>query len=81
VPVARRLDGGAWLSRLQGGRWRVHLVSFADCASALAAYDANGNGDLDYASEVSAALASGAAVDEGVVKSFECPVIPLSKKP
>jgi hypothetical protein len=62
-----------------GGRWRVHALSFVDYAAAVAAYDANGSGDFDSAEEVVAALDGGAAVDNGVVKSFECPVIPLSR--
>lgn len=62
-----------------GGRWRVHALSFADYASAVAAHDANGSGDFDSAEEVVAAITGGAAIDLGVVKSFECPVIPLPK--
>ena len=57
-----------------GGRWRVHLVEFADCAAALAAHDANGSGTFDYAEEVEAAIAAGDAVDLGVVRSFVCTV-------
>jgi hypothetical protein len=60
-----------------GGRWRVHGLSFADYGAAVAQFDANGSGDFDSASEVEAALAAGAAQDIGVVKSFVCPVIPL----
>jgi len=62
-----------------GGRWHVHALSFADYAAAVATYDANGSGDFDSDEEVAAALAGGSAVDVGVVKSFECPVIPLAK--
>jgi hypothetical protein len=62
-------------SGFNGGRWRVHALSFANYAAAVAEFDANGSGNLDTASEVQAALAAGAAVDNGVVKSFECPVI------
>jgi hypothetical protein len=58
-----------------GGRWRVHALSFANYSAAVAQFDANGSGNLDSATEVSAALAAGAATDLGVVKSFECPVI------
>lgn len=58
-----------------GGRWRVHALSFPDYQAAVQQFDQNGSGDLDSAAEVEAALASGAAVDTGVVKSFECPVI------
>ena len=40
-------------------------------------FDTNHSGDFDSDEEVAAALAAGAAVDTGVVKSFVCPVIPL----
>ena len=63
-----------------GGRWMVEGVEFDAThtyAAALAAYDANGSGDFDTAAEVEAAIAGGAALDGGVVKQFECPVIPL----
>lgn len=60
-----------------GGRWHVHAIGFTDYASAVATYDTNGSGDFDSASEVEAALTAGAATDNGVVKSFECPVIPV----
>ncbi|HSL65154.1 MAG TPA: hypothetical protein VK874_10900 [Gaiellaceae bacterium] len=62
-----------------GGRWMVHALAFADYAAAVAAHDANASGDLDSDAEVSAALASGAASDLGVVKRFECPVIPFPR--
>ena len=58
-----------------GGRWRVHGLSFADYPAAVAAYDTNGSGNLDSDEEVAAAIAGGAAGDLGVIKSFECPVI------
>ena len=58
-----------------GGRWRVHALSFTNYAAAIAQLDTNGSGNFDSASEVNAALAAGAATDLGVVKSFECPVI------
>jgi hypothetical protein len=58
-----------------GGRWRVHALSFPNYAAAVSQFDANGSGNLDSASEVQAALAAGAAIDNGMVKSFECPVI------
>lgn len=64
-----------------GGRWQVHGLAFpAGYPAALAAGDLNGNGVLDSAAEVDAALAAGAATDIGVVKQFECPVIPLPHK-
>jgi hypothetical protein len=58
-----------------GGRWRVHGLSFTNYATAVMSFDSNGSGDLDSASEVQAALAAGAATDMGIVKSFVCPVI------
>ena len=58
-----------------GGRWQVHALQFADYEQAVRQFDANGSDDLDSDEEVGAALASGAATDTGVVKSFVCPVI------
>jgi hypothetical protein len=56
-----------------GGRWQVHKVSTpGGYAAALAAGDLDGNGVLDSASEIQAALASGALVDDGIVKYFVC---------
>jgi hypothetical protein len=56
-----------------GGRWQVHKVSTPDgYGAALAAGDLDGNGVLDSASEIQAALASGALVDDGIVKYFVC---------
>ena len=66
-------------SDYNGGRWRVHGLEFADYEAAVEEFDANGSGDFDSDAEVVAALAAGAAVDIGVVKSFVCPVIPLPK--
>jgi hypothetical protein len=64
----------------RGGRWQVHALAFnTSYAATVAAHDANGSGDLDSAAEVEAALAdtgAGGATDLGVVKLFECPVIP-----
>jgi len=60
-----------------GGRWEVHAIEFTDYDAALATYDANDSGAFDSASEIEAALAGGAAIDLGVVKRFECPVIRL----
>ncbi len=63
-----------------GGRWQVHALSFpSGYAAALAAGDANGSGAIDSDEELAAALATGAAVDAGVVKQFVCPVIPLPR--
>lgn len=59
-----------------GGRWRVHALSFTDYDAAVDEFDANGSGDIDSDEELGAALAAGAATDEGIVKSFVCPVIP-----
>jgi hypothetical protein len=58
-----------------GGRWRVQGLEFPDYSAAVAAYDTNGSGNLDSDEEVAAAIAGGAAIDIGVIKSFECPVI------
>ena len=63
-----------------GGRWQVHAVSFPDYDAALAAWDLNGSGMFDSAEEVEAAIDAGAATDGGVVKQFECPVIPLPRR-
>ena len=62
-----------------GGRWRVHGLQFADFETAVSEFDTNGSGDFDSDAEIAAALADGAAVDIGVVKSFVCPVIPNPK--
>lgn len=59
-----------------GGRWMVHALEVLD----LDAADTNGSGDLDSAAEVEAAIANGFAIDHGVVKYFECPVIKLPAK-
>lgn len=58
-----------------GGRWRVHALSFSNYQSAVMQFDTNGSGNIDSNSELQAALAAGAATDLGVVKSFVCPVI------
>ena len=58
-----------------GGRWQVHAVSFDDFGVALSAADANNSGTFDSAEEVEVAIELGLAHDEGVVKSFQCPVI------
>jgi hypothetical protein len=64
-----------------GGRWQVHLLGWnTDYATTLAAHDADGNGVLDTNAEVWGALAdpgAGGAVDLGIVKQFECPLIPF----
>ena len=63
-----------------GGRWQVHGLAIPNYAAALAAGDLNANGVLDSDTEVAAAIAAGAATDTGVVKRFECPVIPLPRR-
>jgi hypothetical protein len=63
-----------------GGRWMVHAVTFGNYASALAAFDANDSGDFDSDEELEAAIAAGAATDNGVVKWFVCPVIKLKNR-
>ncbi|HEY2950854.1 MAG TPA: hypothetical protein VGJ53_21085 [Micromonosporaceae bacterium] len=61
-----------------GGRWMVHALTFpSGYAAAVADGDLDGNGVLDSAEEVQAALAAGSATDAGVVKQFECPAIPI----
>ena len=56
-----------------GGRWQVHKVSTPQgYAAAVAAGDLDGNGVLDSADEIDAALVSGALVDDGIVKYFVC---------
>ena len=64
-----------------GGRWMVHEIAYnTSWAATVAAHDMNASGDLDSAAEVAAALADagpGGAVDNGVVRSFVCPVIKL----
>ncbi len=60
-----------------GGRWRVHGLQFSNYAAAVARFDTNGSGNFDSDEEIAAALAAGAATDIGVIKSFECPVIPV----
>src|SRR5207244_10621207 len=58
-----------------GGRWRVHGLSFPSGYSAALAYDTNGSGNLDSDEEIGAAIAGGAARDARGGKSFERPVI------
>jgi len=76
VAVAAPGDPG-----FRGGRWQVHAIAYnTSYATTLAAHDANGSGALDSAAEVEAAFAdagAGGATDQGVVKLFECPVIPV----
>jgi hypothetical protein len=64
-----------------GGRWREQGLAFnTDYATTLAAHDLNGDGVIDTNAELAAMLADtgpAGATDLGVVKSFECPVIPL----
>lgn len=63
-----------------GGRWRVHALAFpGGYEAAVAVGDTDGDGVLDSDAELGLALASGSAVDAGVVKSFVCPVIPLPR--
>jgi hypothetical protein len=66
-----------------GGRWHVHALGWnTDYATTLAAHDTNADGVIDTNAEVWGALAdpgAGGAIDLGVVKSFECPVIPLAR--
>ena len=56
-----------------GGRWQVHKVVTPDgYSAALSAGDLDGDGVLDAADEIDAAMASGALVDDGIVKYFVC---------
>jgi hypothetical protein len=67
-----------------GGRWQVHKVSTpAGYAAALAAGHLDGNGVLDSADEIDAALASGTLVDDGIVKHFVCTLnkVPANGQP
>jgi hypothetical protein len=66
-------------SGYNGGRWQVHALSFPSGYEAALVHDTNGSGDLDSAAEVGAALADGTAVDQGVVRLFECPVIKVPR--
>ena len=59
-----------------GGRWQVHGLEFSDYDAAVATYGGD-NGVFDTDAEIHAALEAGAATDIGIVKYFECPVIPL----
>lgn len=56
-----------------GGRWQVHALSAPNgYPAALASSDEDGDGVLDSAAEVRAALAAGDLVDNGVVRQFVC---------
>jgi len=60
-----------------GGRWEVHGVAFDDYGQAVYDFDFNGSGDFDSDEELYAAMDAGAAEDVGILRRFECPVIPL----
>lgn len=47
-------------------------------AGAAFKFDSGHSGNFDSAAEVQAAIAAGAAVDNDVIRSFECPVIPVA---
>ena len=70
-------DSAPGMTDYNGGRWMVRSLSFGDYSAALAAHDYNSSGDFDSLAEVMGALGDGSATDNGVVKSFECPVIKL----
>jgi hypothetical protein len=54
----------------------VHALTFPNgYATAVAKHDTNASGNFNSDEEVRAALAAGDAVDRGVVRVFECPVI------
>ena len=63
-----------------GGRWQVHLITSDDLGAAIAAVDDNDSGTLDSAEGVEEALSLGLVTQHGVVKSFECPVIPVARR-
>src|SRR5215207_3929462 len=54
-------------------------TDLSNTGAPASSFDTNQSGDFDSDEEVAAALAAGAAVDIGVVKSFVCPVIRLSR--
>jgi hypothetical protein len=56
-----------------GGRWRVHGLSFANYPAAVAQFDTNGSGNFDSDEEVAAALAAGAAT---AVNPGQCQEMP-----
>ena len=58
-----------------GGRWQVHALEVLDLEGA----DTNESGDLDSAAEIHAAVANGYAIDHGVVRYFECPLIKVPR--
>lgn len=65
-----------------GGRWRVHALDFGGNYQAALddnSVDMNNNDLIDSDEEVYAAINHGYAVDLGVVRSFECPVIPVPR--
>ena len=56
-----------------GGRWQVHKVATpGGYGAAVAGGGLDGNGVLDSAAEVDAAMATGSLVDDGIVKYFVC---------
>jgi hypothetical protein len=63
----------------------VHGVTIDNLAAAIAAAEAatpgteHDNGVFDTAEEVEAAIDLELATDNGVVRMFECPVIPQSR--
>jgi hypothetical protein len=60
-----------------GGRWRVHGLSFTDYEAAVKQFDTNSSGDLDSTSEVEAALWSrhGQRSDQELrVSGHPCPL-------
>lgn len=66
-----------------GGRWMVEGLTFDmgeyDAALADLTVDLNDNDVLDSDEEVQAAIDEGYANEEGVIKVFECPVIPVPR--
>jgi hypothetical protein len=64
-----------------GGRWMVHAISFnTSYATTLASHDLDGDGVFDSDAEILSALGDSSpsgATDDGIVRMFVCPAIPL----
>lgn len=64
-----------------GGRWKVHLLTFTDYDAAIADTDVDldGSRDLDSSEEIDAARAGGYISSDTIAAVFECPVIPVPR--
>ncbi|HLS46006.1 MAG TPA: hypothetical protein VK045_11275 [Ornithinicoccus sp.] len=68
-------DAAPGHGQFNGGRWMVHALALPNgYDAAVASGDVDGDGVLDSAAEIEAALATGDAVDSGVVRAFVCTV-------